>query len=180
LNQSIALITDLTKREFLETTRVELVKQRINIAEKLRDYMEEAQKSAGMTQRTFNFYSSEESIFIHLDESKFMQIINNLMTNALKFTQDDGIISLTIANQPNSVLFSFSDNGVGIPKEYHSTLFEKFTDARRRGLRGEPTVGLGLSIVKTIVEWHNGKIWFESRGAGTTFYVEIPRINEAA
>ena len=125
LNQSISLIADLTGREFLETTGVELVKQRINIAVKLRDYMEEAQKSAGMTKRTFTFSCSDENIFIDLDESKFMQIMNNLITNALKFTKDDGVISLNITDQPDSVLFSFSDNGIGIPEEFHSTLFEK-------------------------------------------------------
>lgn len=176
LDQSIELITDLTGREFLETTGVELVKQRVNIAQKLKEYMEEAQKSSVMKKRTFNFSSSDKSIFLSVDESKFMQVMNNLMTNALKFTKDDGNISLNIKDQRDSVLFTFSDNGIGIPKQYHPTLFAKFTDARRIGLKGEATVGLGLSIVKTIIEWHDGKIWVESdEGAGTTFYIEIPR-----
>jgi two-component system sensor histidine kinase VicK len=55
-------------------------------------------------------------------------------------------------------------------------LFEKFTRARRPGIRGEESVGLGMSIIKTIVEWHGGKIWFESREhQGSTFFVEIPK-----
>jgi two-component system, OmpR family, sensor histidine kinase VicK len=176
LSQCIDLIGDLTGREFLETTGVELVKQRINIAVKLKEYMEEAQKSVALTKRTFNFSSSDESIFINLDESKFMQIINNLITNSLKFTKDDGIISLSVKEQHYSVLFTFSDNGIGIPKQFHASIFDKFTEARRKGLKGEPTVGLGLSIVKLIVEWHKGKIWFESEeGQGSTFYIEIPK-----
>lgn len=176
LDQSIELITDLTGREFLETTGVELFKQRVNITQKLKEYMEEAQKSSAKKKRTFNFSSSANSIFVSLDESKFMQVMNNLMTNALKFTKDDGTISLDIKDQQDSVLFTFSDNGIGIPAHYHPTLFAKFTDARRIGLSGEASVGLGLSIVKTIIEWHDGKIWVESEeGAGTTFYIEIPR-----
>ncbi|NEU08025.1 PAS domain S-box protein [Flavihumibacter sp. R14] len=175
LSSSIDMINDLVGREFSETTDVELVKQRINIVSKLQDYMEEAQRSESITKRTFKFSCSDKSIYVNLDEAKFMQVINNLMTNALKFTHDDGIISLHISDQRNSVLFTFSDNGIGIPKPYHPTLFAKFTDARRKGLHGEDTIGLGLSIVKTIVEWHNGKIRFESKeGEGTTFYIEVP------
>ena len=175
ISRSIDMINNLVGREFSETTDVELVKERINIAAKLKDYMDEAKRSESITKRTFSFTCSEDSIFIELDESKFMQVINNLMTNALKFTEDNGFISLRVERQHNSVLFTFSDNGIGIPKQFHPTLFAKFTDARRKGLHGESTMGLGLSIVKTIVEWHNGRIWFESEeGEGTTFFIEIP------
>ena len=67
------------------------------------------------------------------------------------------------------------DTGVGIPEKFHEKLFEKFSTARRTGLKGEPSVGLGMSIIKTIIEWHEGKIWFESQqNKGTTFYIEIP------
>ena len=174
--QAINLIRDLTDREFMETAEVVLVKTRVNIALKLKEVIEEYQKSEELTKRTFNFYSSSETVFLDIDESKFMQIINNLFSNALKFTENNGVISLQITENVNSVLFSVADNGIGIPEEHHDTLFEKFTPARRKGLHGEPTVGLGLSIVKTIVEWHNGKIWFESRvNEGTTMYFEIPK-----
>jgi two-component system sensor histidine kinase VicK len=175
IKQSIDLIADLTEREFLETTDVELVKERINIAIKLKEYFEEYQND-GINRRKFKFSSSHETIFLELDEAKFVQIMNNLVSNSLKFTKDDGLISLNIKDQRNSVLFTFSDDGIGIPEQYHSTLFDKFTDARRKGLNGEPSVGLGLSIVKLIVEWHNGNIWVESKeGAGTTFCIEIPK-----
>ncbi|KAA8485315.1 two-component system sensor histidine kinase VicK [Arcticibacter tournemirensis] len=176
LKQSTDLITDLTQREFFETAEVDLVTQRVDIAAKLKEVMDEYRKSEWTTERIFNFSSSNESIFLELDDSKFMQVVNNLMTNALKFTKKQGVISLTVTDQKDSVLFTFSDDGIGIPEKCHAVLFEKFTEARRKGLNGEPTVGLGLSIVKMIVEWHKGRIWFESKeNAGTTFYVEIPR-----
>jgi two-component system sensor histidine kinase VicK len=182
LKQSIDLITDLTAREFLETTGVELSKKRVNIALKLKQYMEEAHKSVSLSRRKFNFTSSGDNIFLYLDESKFFQIINNLISNSLKFTSDEeGIISLSIQEKENSVLFVFSDNGIGIPERFHSTLFDKFTEARRKGLKGEPTIGLGLSIVKLIISWHDGNIWVQSEeGKGTTFYFEIPKTESAA
>jgi two-component system sensor histidine kinase VicK len=75
------------------------------------------------------------------------------------------------------VVISISDTGIGIPKAFHDTLFEKFTSARRRGLKGEVSTGLGMSIIKTIVEWHGGSIWFNSEeNVGTTFFIEIPKL----
>jgi two-component system sensor histidine kinase VicK len=176
IKQAIDLITNLTDREFLETMEVELARKRIDIATKAAEYIEECRRSEGPAKRSFNFSSSNPTIYLDLDEAKFMQIFNNLITNALKFTKDQGTISLSIEERTDSVLFIFSDDGIGIPEELHSELFEKFTSARRKGLHGEPSIGLGLSIVKTIVEWHKGKIWFESKeNSGTTFYIEIPK-----
>ena len=66
------------------------------------------------------------------------------------------------------VLITLSDTGIGIPEKFHVGLFDKFNDARRPRLKGEPSVGLGMSIIKTIVDLHHGRIWFESQeGQGT-------------
>ncbi len=70
-----------------------------------------------------------------------------------------------------------TDKGIGIPKDLQPVLFERFTKARRPGLKGEETMGLGLSIVKRIVELHQGKVWVESQeNKGTTFFIELPGI----
>jgi two-component system sensor histidine kinase VicK len=69
------------------------------------------------------------------------------------------------------------DNGVGIPEALQPYLFERFTKARRPGLRGEETTGLGLVLCKTIVEWHHGKLAVKStEGQGTTVTMELPRM----
>jgi two-component system sensor histidine kinase VicK len=74
------------------------------------------------------------------------------------------------------VLFTFSDTGIGIPEKFQADLFEKFTPARRKGLNGEPNIGMGLSIVKTILKWHQGSIRVDSKeNEGTTFYFEVPK-----
>jgi two-component system sensor histidine kinase VicK len=68
-----------------------------------------------------------------------------------------------------------ADTGIGIPAELQPIIFEKFTKARRPGLRGERTTGLGMSVIKTIVGLHKGHIRLESaEGKGTTFYIELP------
>ncbi len=173
--QAVQLIRDLTNREFLETAEVKLVKKRVDIAKKLREYVEEAQKAEGGLRRSITFSSSPEEVFIRIDEPKFMQIINNLMSNALKFTAENGAIAFKIVKNADGVLFTVSDNGIGIPKKHHAILFDQYTAAGRPGLQGEPSMGLGMNVVKNIVEWHKGSIWFESaEGQGTTFYFEIP------
>lgn len=176
LNQSVNLITNLIDREFLDTVNVELSLERIDIAMKVAEYIEECKRSESANEREFHLTTSRESIYLEVDEAKFMQIMNNLLANALKFTHAGAVISMDIREQEDSVIFSFSDTGIGIPSELKDSIFDKFTKARRTGLNGEPTTGLGLSIVKMIVEWHKGRIWFESQeGVGSTFFFEIPK-----
>lgn len=176
LRKSIDLITDLTNREFLDTMEVQLFKKNIDISTKTAEYMEECRRSQELAGRSLTFKSSCKEIYIDVDEAKFMQIYNNLLSNALKFTREGGHILFTIEERENSVLFTCSDDGIGIPEEFIPVLFEEFTDAKRTGLRGEPTLGLGLFVVKTIVSWHDGTVWVESKeNAGTTFYIEIPK-----
>lgn len=99
-----------------------------------------------------------------------------MISNAIKFASDGGEITLRIEEQEEHVLFTVEDNGVGIPAHLQEGLFEKFPKARRPGLKGEPSTGLGMSIIKTIVEWHNGRIWFESEeNKGAIFYIELPK-----
>lgn len=178
IKQSLDLVNDLIQREETESINVELVKRRINISAKLKEYIDEFSQSEEATQKEVTFSSSPQDIYLHLDEAKFMQVLNNLMSNALKFTPHGETISLSVKDMDDRVLFIFSDTGIGIPEKFHAALFEKFTPARRKGLNGEPTVGLGLSIVKTVLEWHEGTIQVESEeGQGTTFYFEIPKSN---
>jgi two-component system sensor histidine kinase VicK len=172
----INLIRDFVKQEFLESSQASLVKQRTDLIKKVREVVEQYKNSEDQLAKTFNLFTCCNSLFINIDDSKFMQVVNNLISNAIKFTPDKGIISVYIEEKDDTVLLKVEDNGIGIPKRLQPVLFDKFTAARRPGIKGQPSVGLGMSIIKTIVEWHGGKIWFESmEGKGSTFYIEIPK-----
>ena len=172
----IMLIKDLTSQEFLESTGVDLVRRRANIAAQIEEVMEQYQQSERKIAKTFRFVSASQDIYIQFDDLKLMQAINNLISNAIKFTPEGGNITVSLEEEKETVLIKVKDDGVGIPKQYHATLFDKFTNARRPGLDGEPSTGLGMSIIRTIVAWHKGHIWFESaEGKGTTFYIELPK-----
>jgi two-component system sensor histidine kinase VicK len=176
LENAISMINDLLAREFLETTEVMLSKKRIDMVTKIGAYVQECRRSASITDRVFEFSTNAPSIFLPLDEAKFMQVINNLISNALKFTEPGGKISIELTDSESSVEIRFSDDGIGIPPGLMPGLFRKFTTSRRPGLMGEPTVGLGMSIIDTIIRWHNGSIRCESQeGKGTTFFISLPK-----
>jgi two-component system sensor histidine kinase VicK len=171
----INMIQDFIKQEFIETVGVDLVKRRVNLNERINHFMVEYYQKDNETGKRFYYEYNKENIYAEVDEDKFMQVLQNLISNSIKFTPDGGEITLKMAEEAGRILISISDTGVGIPEKFHDSLFEKFSDARRTGLKGEPSVGLGMSIIKTIVEWHQGEIWFESEeNKGTTFYIEIP------
>jgi two-component system sensor histidine kinase VicK len=174
--RSLRLIREFVNQEFLESTNVGLVKRRYDMVGNLKEVINEYQNSEKYIKKHFKLLCSDEPIYLKVDDIKLRQAINNLVSNAIKFTPDDGEITLSIEEQQEKVLITVADNGIGIPEKYQDVLFEKFTKARRKGLKGEPSIGLGMSIIKTIVDWHNGNIWFESQeNRGTKFYIELPR-----
>ncbi len=119
---------------------------------------------------------SEKKAFANIHKGKFSRVIENLLTNAKKFTNDGGEVKVSTEISKNNILISIADNGIGIPANLQPVIFDRFSKAGRVGLKGEKSTGLGMSIVKQIVELHQGKIWLESEeGKGSTFFIEIPR-----
>jgi len=171
----IRLIQEFVKLEFIEASATDLVKTRYNLVDRISIFMEDYLQHEVELKKNFSFIVEEPAIYAEIDEYKFMQVINNLLSNALKFTPDNGSIEVRVGRNNDHVRIEVKDTGIGIPEEFHATIFDKFSKARRSGIKGETSVGLGMSIIKTIVEWHQGKIWFTSKvGEGTTFYIEIP------
>ena len=106
------------------------------------------------------------------DRSRLLQVLENLIGNAVKFTRRGGSITVGATPRPGEVLFWVHDTGVGIPAENLGSVFDRFWQARRADRRG---AGLGLPIAKGIIEAHGGRIWVESEtGSGTTFYFTVP------
>lgn len=115
---------------------------------------------------------------VTLDEEKIVVLLNNLVSNALKFTPQNGKVSLSFSQEGESSLFKVSDSGIGIPEESLENLFSNRENAKREvvlGTNGEKGTGLGLDVVLKYVNLHNGKIWVESEvGKGSTFYIQLP------
>ena len=123
---------------------------------------------------TLRFEYPSTPIHAHLNKDKFLRLLENLLSNAVKFTPGGGSVTLLLTNKGTKVLLQVSDTGIGIPAKLQSGMFDKFTRANRKGTAGETTTGLGLYIVKRIVELHGGTIRVESReNQGTSFFIEI-------
>jgi two-component system sensor histidine kinase VicK len=173
--RNIELIQTLLQDEFLATAAVELSKERLDVIWEINQAMDIYILSQENIKKQIQFTHSHDKIYAEIDSMKFLQIINNLVSNAIKFTHDNGQIKVHAEKLETSFLITVKDDGIGIPKSLQPFLFKKYTKAGREGLEGEESVGLGMWIVKTLTEVHDGKVWFETEtNKGTTFYVEIP------
>ncbi|EIJ80179.1 multi-sensor signal transduction histidine kinase [Bacillus methanolicus PB1] len=124
---------------------------------------------------TFKRLLPERPLFVEADEDKLTQVLDNIISNALKYSPEGGQITFKVEEQDEQILVSISDQGVGIPKENIDKIFERFyrvDKARSRKLGG---TGLGLAIAKEMVKAHGGDICATSvEGKGTTIYFTLP------
>lgn len=118
----------------------------------------------------------EELPPIVADEDKLDEILTNLVNNAIKYSPDGGKVIVRVVREDNTLLFSVKDQGIGIPRDKLTAIFEKFSRIDTRETRAAGGTGLGLYLVKHLVEAHDGTIWAESEGIGkgATFYFRLP------
>ncbi len=108
-----------------------------------------------------------------LDTERMLQVLRNLLGNALKFTPRSGTVRIAAWSEVNTVIVSVTDSGPGIPKEHAAVIFDKFRQVP--GSAKHPGTGLGLAIVKHIVQAHGGSVWVQSdAGCGSTFTLQLP------
>lgn len=109
------------------------------------------------------------------DRDKIKEVVENLISNAVKYTPRGGTIEISTHEQPGGIVISVRDSGIGIKEEDHRRIFEPFQHLRKSGLEGEDSTGLGLALVKKIVDAHGGRIDLESgEGAGSKFSILLP------
>lgn len=112
---------------------------------------------------------------IRCDQDRIIQVINNLVSNAIKFSANKSIITVSCTTDADNIIFSVRDSGSGIPKEKQDKLFSKFYQVDTTLARKAGGTGLGLVICKGIVEAHGGRMWFESEeGKGSLFSFSLP------
>lgn len=111
------------------------------------------------------------------DPEQIRRTLVNLIENAVKFTSPGGQVCVSAEGQGGMVVMAVEDNGIGIPPELQSRVFDRFFRGQQTGTEHISGSGLGLSLVKAVVDNHGGKVWLESQvGAGTTFYVVLPAL----
>ncbi|MCH7323490.1 MULTISPECIES: cell wall metabolism sensor histidine kinase WalK [Solibacillus] len=117
----------------------------------------------------------EKSYYVDIDTDKLTQVIDNIISNALKYSPDGGNIRFGFTVHDNMLRVMISDDGMGIPKENVSRIFDRFYRVDRARARSMGGTGLGLAIAREMIETHGGKIWAESEeGQGTTIFFTLP------
>ncbi len=171
-------VLDVTK---IESNTLDLNKERFNLVKLLFDFINELQNNT-FNNKKINFennFNNSESIFVYADKNRVSQVVSNLLSNSIKFIQNDGVISIGVdkiqkakkdGNGSKIAVVEIKDTGIGIDKEISAKLFTKFTTKSFQG------TGLGLYISKSIIEAHGGQIWAENNedGNGSTFSFYLP------
>jgi len=124
------------------------------------------------------FQHNNIDCIVNVDPDRLIQVFTNLLSNATKFSPDNGVVIVRVKVKKLSVRVSVIDKGPGIPNKFRTIIYERFTQTTATAHKQKEGTGLGLYITKNIIEKLSGTIDFKSRsGQGTTFFIELPKIN---
>jgi signal transduction histidine kinase len=171
----LGMINDLLDLSKIESGKMELNKQLFPVQRAIEEAVSLIKPLAGRKSIDIKTNIGEKEIKVNADRQKLLQILHNLLGNAIKFTSEGGNILLSLKKKTDYVEISVQDNGIGIPAEYHEKIFEKFQQVDNEVTRKTGNTGLGLTITRELVEMHGGKIRVESEeGKGATFIFTLP------
>lgn len=174
LNTMKNLIEDLLTLEKIESERTAPLLD-VNFSDLLDDVYIAQQFQAVRRGHQMNLAKPVEPIFVKGSSTQLRQALVNLIGNAVKYTPENGTIQVRLLRDSGKVRFEVQDNGYGISPERQERLFQRFYRARESGTEHITGTGLGLSLVKTVVERHGGEVWVKSiPGSGSTFGFWLP------
>ncbi|HEY8560989.1 MAG TPA: PAS domain S-box protein [Pyrinomonadaceae bacterium] len=174
------LIEDLLDVSRIISGKMRIEKDTVDLTKVYDDAMEILRPFAAQKKLAFEAAAPEGALIIDGDATRFQQIIVNLVQNAVKFTEEGGKIEVSLTRNGDFARLVVADNGIGIGEDLLPFIFDRFRQADSSTKRAYSGLGLGLTIVRNLVELHGGGIRAESagRGHGTTFTVEIPLTEE--
>lgn len=174
--QLITLVDDLLDVSRITRGRLELRKCRVRLADVVQSAVEAARPLVDEASHHLAIELPEEPLYMDADPNRLAQVLSNLLNNASKYTPEGGRIWLTAQHVGDGVAIRIRDTGIGIPAEMFDRVFEMFTQIGGPQEQGYTGLGIGLTLVKTLVEMHGGSIEVQSDGVkqGSTFTVRLP------
>ena len=174
LEQIRNLVNDLQELTRLETLK-NLVRREITLNDTLQKSFETFQPIAEVKKIELRLNCIKHPVITYGNPALISRAIENVVENAIKYTETNGIVSIALSNQPAEAYITVQDTGVGIAADKMSRVFDKFFRAHIPGENEIPGSGLGLAMVKAIVERHSGRIWIESQlNVGSKFTIALP------
>lgn len=173
----LSLINDVLDLSRVEVGKQSITEEEIKVIPVISDVLSVIERYPGGDKRRITLTPKRSGIRLLGDERSFKQIMLNILSNAVKFTQDNGKIKISIHCTPKKeLLIEVVDNGVGIPKDKMSDLFQPFSQVENIMTREHEGSGLGLVLIRKLVELHGGRVWIESEeGKGCSVFVLFPK-----
>lgn len=170
-----SLISDLLKVSSLDLGTYKPEVKNVDVTRALDTAIRDLQPQIDQKQISVKVAIDSSVPTVSIAEQFFMGVLQNLLSNSVKYTKKNGKINVTVRKQRSAIVVEVADNGVGIPEEQQSQIFKKLFRADNAQKLDANGTGLGLYIVKAMVRHMDGKVWFESvEGRSTTFYVRLP------
>ena len=181
-DRMIRMITDLLNLSRMDQGKQDLNREFVSINELVAhiiDRFEMVLKSEQYRNKKYTIERdfTQRTLWVEIDQDKFIQVIDNIMNNAIKYSPDGGKITCKLMETHNSVVISITDEGLGIPRKDIGHVFDRFYRVDKARARSMGGTGLGLAISKEVVQLHGGKIWVTSvENKGSTFFISLPYI----
>ncbi|MBI3563485.1 MAG: PAS domain S-box protein [Gammaproteobacteria bacterium] len=171
----LLLINDILDMEKIESGKMVFHYKLLNLRQFIDTAVQANQAYGEQFAVRFTVTQCPEDVSIYADEDRLLQVMNNLLSNAAKFSPRGGNVDISAVKRAHKVRIAVTDSGKGIPQVFHKDMFKKFAQADASDTRQLGGTGLGLSISKAIIDQHGGLIDFISReNFGTTFFFDLP------
>ncbi|WP_209125188.1 cell wall metabolism sensor histidine kinase WalK [Alkalihalobacillus sp. BA299] len=171
----IRLVNDLLQLSKIDSKDYQFVFEDVNFNQFIHNIIDRFEMMAKEKNIQFVRTIPLEVLYVKMDKDKITQVIDNIISNAMKYSPDGGNVSVQLLYQGNNLRLSISDEGVGIPRDSQIKIFDRFYRVDKARARSIGGTGLGLAIAKELVHAHRGEIWVESEyGKGTTIHFTLP------
>lgn len=172
----VRLVDDLLEVSRITRGKIDLRKERVDLATILRNAIETSRPAIERGGHELRIDAGAERLILDADPVRLAQVFSNLLNNAAKYTEHGGSIALTVERRGDEAVVSVRDSGVGIPPEMAPRVFDIFTQVDRTLGRSQGGLGIGLALVRNLLEMHGGSVEAHSEGLGrgTTFVVRLP------
>jgi PAS domain S-box-containing protein len=176
----VRLIDDLLDVSRITRGKLELRKSPVELADIVRDAIEATRPLLDEAEHQYTVRLPDRPLLLYADANRLTQVLTNLLNNAAKYTPRAGRIELTAEHTGGEVTVTVLDSGIGIPADKMDCVFDMFTQVHDSGECGHTGLGIGLTLVKRLIEMHGGSVEVQSRGQnlGTTFVVRLPAFSE--
>jgi signal transduction histidine kinase/AmiR/NasT family two-component response regulator len=178
LTHMVRIVDDLLDVSRVTQGRIELQRSTIDLAQVIADALESVAPLMLEREHAVEVEAERAAVYVDGDHARLVQCVSNLLTNAAKYTDKGGHISVTLVATGREACISVADNGIGIPPQLLPQVFELFVQSARSLDRAQGGLGIGLSVVRRLVQMHEGRIQADSEGVGrgSRFEIYLPRV----